>query len=63
MASMPVARLDFPLVTYGDAVFAIGGYASGGYLSRVDRWTQTYGWVQAKNSRDHIERLGRMSPS
>jgi hypothetical protein len=45
MASMPVARADFPLVTYGDAAFAIGGVASDTYLRQVDRWTQTYGWV------------------
>jgi hypothetical protein len=44
MQSMPVARGDFPLVTYGDAVFAIGGFSSSGYLKQVDRWTQTLGW-------------------
>ena len=45
MQSMPVARGDFPLVTYGDAVFAIGGAGSNGSLKQVDRWTQTLGWV------------------
>jgi hypothetical protein len=45
--SMPVARADFPLVTYGDAIFAIAGAASSSsYLNRVDRWTKTLGWIQ-----------------
>ena len=47
MQSMPVARGDFPLVTYGDSVFAIGGIAGNVYLNQVDRWTKTRGWVRA----------------
>ena len=45
MPSMPVDRGDFPLVTYGDAAFAIGGVAAGVYLKQVDRWTKSLGWV------------------
>jgi N-acetylneuraminic acid mutarotase len=45
MEAMPRARGDFPFVTYGDAAFAIGGYASGIYLNQMDRWTRTKGWL------------------
>ena len=46
MASMPVPRGYFELVTYADAAYAIGGYYSSSYRSRVDRWTLKEGWQE-----------------
>jgi hypothetical protein len=44
MASMPVSRAQYKLITYGDAMYAIGG-AAVQQTNRVDRWTMTQGWV------------------
>jgi hypothetical protein len=45
MSPMPSARSWFQLITYGDAMFAIGGWRSGAATNLVDRWTLTQGWV------------------
>jgi hypothetical protein len=49
MAPMPVPRGQFKLITYGDAMYAIGGNAEVGWTNRVDRWTMTQGWVNMAN--------------
>jgi hypothetical protein len=46
---MPVPRGQFKLITYGDAMYAIGGNAEVGWTNRVDRWTMTQGWVNMAN--------------
>jgi hypothetical protein len=44
MAKMLIPRAEFTLVTYGDAVFAIGGERPEA-TNQVDRWTLSQGWV------------------
>jgi hypothetical protein len=48
MAPMLIPRAEFPLITYGDAIFAIGGWKPGA-TNQVDRWTITKGWVNMAN--------------
>jgi hypothetical protein len=45
MSPMPSARSHYQLITYGDAMFAIGGWRAGAPTNLVDRWTLTQGWV------------------
>ena len=56
MASMPIVRGEFQFVTYGDAAFAIGGY-NNGFISRVDRWTKSQGWVTVASYPRFISRF------
>jgi hypothetical protein len=50
MAPMLIARNNFLLVTYGDAVYAIGGCSTPlPNTNQVDRWTQSKGWVNMAN--------------
>ena len=50
MESMLIARSHFQLITYGDAMYAIGGVSSPlPNTNQVDRWTQTQGWVNMAN--------------
>ena len=41
---MPTARAYFILVTYGDAIYALGGYNDGGELSNMERYSRGLGW-------------------
>jgi hypothetical protein len=49
MSPMPSARAWFQLITYGDAMFAIGGWRFGRPTNLVDRWTLAQGWVNMAN--------------
>jgi hypothetical protein len=48
MSPMLIPRSHFQLITYGDAMFAIGGWRPGP-TNQVDRWTLTQGWVLMAN--------------
>jgi hypothetical protein len=50
MAPMFTPRSHFQLVTYGDAMYAIGGECSPlPNTNQVDRWSLTQGWVNMAN--------------
>jgi hypothetical protein len=50
MAPMLIPRSHFQLVTYGDAMYAIGGDCSPfPDTNQVDRWSLTQGWVNMAN--------------
>ncbi len=48
MTPMLVPRSRFQLITFGDAMYAIGGHAVQ-KTNRVDRWSLTQGWVNMAN--------------
>jgi hypothetical protein len=49
MSPMPSPRSGFQLITYGDAMYAIGGWRSGAATNLVDRWSLKQGWVNMAN--------------
>lgn len=46
---MSTARSYYQLITYGDAVYAIGGYNSGGELNTMERYRRIDGWKARAN--------------
>ena len=53
--SMISPRSHYSLVSYGDALFAIGGY-NGGELNTMERYTRGNGWTAMANLPDENHR-------
>ena len=60
---MSSARYMYGLVSYGDAVYAIGGYGSG-ELQTMERYSRKLGWVSLANLpfKNHRLEMLKMCP-
>ena len=42
---MLYARAYYHLISYGDAIYALGGHTSSSEINKMERYTKNTGWV------------------